>query len=106
MFRKLIIAAAVMCVLTACSSKPLPPDSDIASAISHSDDYGAHSQAFMAATKQLLKSGTCTLHDFQYMGGWVRSPNYKTEPVYFTYCGAMRVSNRIYLNTDTGKTFK
>ena len=30
---------------------------------------------------------------------------YRDEPVYFTYCGGMTISNRIYLNAETGRIF-
>jgi hypothetical protein len=37
------------------------------------------------------------------MGGWMKSTN-KGPSVYFTYCGGMRASNRIYLDVRSGET--
>ena len=40
-------------------------------------------------------------------GGFVKAQGgYKDQPVYFTYCGGMKVSNRIYLDVSSGELFK
>ena len=36
----------------------------------------------------------------------MKSTSHKGGPVYFTYCGGMRVQNRLYLNAATGEVFK
>jgi hypothetical protein len=40
------------------------------------------------------------------MGGWVKSQNHKKEPIYFTYCGGLHISKRIYLDVVTGEIFR
>lgn len=74
--------------------------------VSGSDDYQTYKSAFVKAAKDLIDSGQCSAIDFREMGGWVKSSNQKTRPIYFTYCGGMTRSNRIYLNAETGKTFR
>lgn len=75
-------------------------------AIQSSDDFQLHKGGFLKATSTLIDNGTCTLADFREMGGWVRSQSHKPKPVYFTYCGGMTVSNRIYLDVSNGKVFR
>ena len=75
-------------------------------AIQSSDDFQLHKGGFLKATSTLIDNGTCTLADFREMGGWVRSQSHKPKPVYFTYCGGMTVSNRIYLDVSSGKVFR
>ncbi len=73
----------------------------IFAAISSSDDFEAHQDVFVSASKTLINNGRCQLSDFQEVGGWVKSViNHKLEPVYFTYCGGMTNDNRIYLNVE------
>ena len=89
-----------------------PPDpgagtEGIAKAVSQSDDFRNHKNAFVKASKDLMASGKCALNDFEDMGGWVKSTTtYRDEPIYFTYCGGMTRANRIYLNVESGRTFK
>ncbi|MBJ6137036.1 hypothetical protein [Marinobacter litoralis] len=106
MFQKVIIAILLFSVLGGCT-EPLPDDSAIAEAVSKSDDYSTYESEFIAATKNLLKSEQCSIGDFKEMGGWMKSTTtYKDEPVYFTYCGGMTISNRIYLDASKGETFR
>jgi len=63
-----------------------------------SDDFRVHKDAFASAANQLVASGKCTAKDFRDMGGWLKSTNQKTKPVYFTYCG----NDQFYLNAATG----
>ena len=100
--------AAIIILLTGCSgsSHPAPPDSEISAAISQSDDYAIHQQKFITASKDLIINGTCTLHDLQYMGGWVKASEFTPKPVYFTFCGKMDVSHRVYLDVSNGYIFK
>jgi hypothetical protein len=81
-------------------------NSPVAKAIKSSDDFSKYQSVFVSASEKFIKSGKCRLADFKEMGGWWRSTNHKPKPVYFTYCGGMTKSNRIYLNAATGKTFR
>lgn len=75
--------------------------------IKDSDDYRLHKDAFAKAAKNLISSGKCSAADFKEMGGWLKSTTtYSDSPVYFTYCGGMTTSNRLYLNAATGEVFK
>ena len=100
------ITLTSLLVLSACSQKINVSEIEIESAIQMSDDYSLHSKNFISATTNLVKSGQCTISELAEQGGWMKSViNYKSEPVYFTYCGGMHRSNRIYLNMDTQQTF-
>lgn len=70
--------------------------------VSQSDDYGRYRSQFSKAARQMIDEGTCTAADFEEMGGWMASPN-RGVGVYFTYCGGMKTSNRLYLDVATGK---
>jgi hypothetical protein len=78
----------------------------VTAAIKASDDFAEHSDAFVRASLTLLENGRCTLAQLQENGGWVRSQTHKDRPVYFTYCGASHVSNRIYVDVSTGEIFR
>lgn len=71
-----------------------------------SDDFPRHGRAFARAAERLITDNECTAADFQEMGGFVKSQNQKSEPIYFTYCGGMTIANRIYLNAETGEIFR
>lgn len=90
--------------------KPKDPGKDaegIYKLISGSDDYRRFKSEFAEAAEELIDSGKCSEEDFIEMGGWIKSATtYKNKPVYFMYCGNMRIDNRIYLNVKTGKIFK
>lgn len=83
-----------------------PASGPLAEALSQSNDYRKYSSQFIAASKKLIEQGKCTLGDFKEMGGWVRSTNNGSKPIYFTYCGGFTKQNRIYLNVANGKVFK
>lgn len=70
--------------------------------IKGSDDYRIYKEAFVKAASGLISSGKCTENDFRQTGGWVKSSNYRSKPIYFAYCGGMRLQNKIYLNAATG----
>ena len=74
--------------------------------VAGSDDFARYRTQFSAAAQQLIQRGRCSAQDFREMGGWVKSSNHRNEPVYFTYCGASHVSNRLYLNAETGEIFQ
>lgn len=89
-----------------------PPDPSTGAAgfeklIGGSDDYRRYKPAFVAAAKNLIASGRCTPDDFEKAGGWTKSTTtYRNKPVYFVYCGALTLSNRLYLNAATGDVFQ
>jgi hypothetical protein len=74
--------------------------------VSGSDDYQTYKNVFAKAATDLIASGRCTRTDFVEMGGWIKSANHRTEPIYFTYCGGMRIENRLYLDASTGRVFR
>ena len=67
-----------------------------------SDDYRIYRTQFAKAARQLIIDGTCTEGDFQETGGWMASTN-RGPSMYFTYCGGMTLSNKVYLDTKSGK---
>ena len=74
--------------------------------VAQSQDFTEYRAAFMKAANELIEYGRCTRRDFEKTGGWMKSAiKYRDEPVYFTYCGGMTISNRIYLNAETGRIF-
>jgi hypothetical protein len=73
--------------------------SSIINVLKSSDDFEKHQKVFISASENLIYSGRCTLKDFKNMGGWLKSNN---DHRYFTYCGKLRIENKIYLNTLTG----
>jgi hypothetical protein len=77
----------------------------IISYIEKSDDFSQHDEAFIKATQLLLAEKQCRAHDFVEIGGWVKSINYEDD-VYFTYCGGLETSDKIYLDVKTGKIFR
>lgn len=74
--------------------------------ISGSDDYRLYKDIFAQSAMQLIASGTCSESDFKEMGGWWKAPHPKGKTVYFTYCGGMNISNKLYLDVSNGKIFK
>ncbi|QFT75999.1 hypothetical protein [Erythrobacter sp. THAF29] len=74
--------------------------------VAQSDDYAQHRDAFVAAANQLIADGRCTSEEIEEMGGWVKSTNERSRPIYFTYCGGMTTANRLYLNVETGEIYK
>ena len=104
----LIMYAALF---SACSDNNSPQiktvsKAQIELAISGSDNYKIHKEIFITSAKTLLENGTCNLSELKDMGGWVKSQNHKNEPIYFTYCGGMKIQNKIYLNVSTGNMYK
>jgi hypothetical protein len=73
------------------------------SLIKGSDDYRIYKTQFSKAARQLINDGTCTEGDFQEMGGWMASTN-RGQGMYFTYCGGMKISNKVYLDAKRGQT--
>ena len=73
--------------------------------VAGSDDFKRHRKQFAKAARMLINEGRCSAAEFEEMGGWVKSVNERDAPVYFTYCGGMTVSNRIYLNAKTGEIY-
>ena len=71
-----------------------------------SDDFRRYKDAFSKAADKLIASGRCSAGDFREIGGWMKSSNHRSKPIYFTYCGGMRGSNKVYLNTATGEIMR
>ena len=72
-----------------------------------SDDLETYWPAFVQASRYLLAAGQCTLDDFKTAGGWIKSTTtYRSQPVYFTYCGGIAKANRVYLDAASGRIFK
>ncbi|ELB2105052.1 SH3 domain-containing protein [Vibrio parahaemolyticus] len=88
-------------------SRRAKSSSRLQSALSSSDDYSKYKDVFLDKSQVLIKMGYCNVGDFEKVGGWVRSVNYKPRRVYFTYCGTQsHVSGRIYLDVISGKIFQ
>jgi hypothetical protein len=100
--------AAGLCLLGAPGlADPAQPASPAERLVAQSQDFTEHRAAFVKAAKELIDDGRCTPRDFEKTGGWRKSAiNYRKEPVYFIYCGGMTISNRIYLNAETGRIFQ
>jgi len=81
-------------------------NSPVYQAIESSDDLAEHQGIFVQVSEKLVNGGQCKLSDFRDIGGWWRSVAHKPEPVYYTYCGGASNEDRIYVNTNTGKTFR
>lgn len=74
--------------------------------IKKSDDLKEYEASFIKGTRELLDSGECSFEDFELVGGWVKSVTFNIEPVYFVYCGGTRREDKVYLNVESGQTFK
>lgn len=91
------------------TDRPADPAADASRAealVAGSDDFARYRRVFAEAAQSLIAQGRCTEGDFREMGGWVRSTTHRNQPVYFTYCGGMTLTNRLYLNAKTGEVFR
>lgn len=93
-------------VLLLCFASFAASADDATQSVSQSDDFERYKGAFVTAARKLIDNGTCKVSDFEYVGGFLKSMNHKNKPVYFTYCGGMTISNRLYLNVSTGQIFR
>lgn len=93
-------------VFLVCFASSAASADEITRSVSQSDDFNRHMVAFVTAARKLIDDGTCRVSDFEYVGGFLKSMNHKNKPVYFTYCGGMTISNRLYLNVSTGEIFR
>lgn len=82
---------------------PAQTATDAEKLIAQSDDFHLYRDVFTAAANRLLANGKCTAADFKEIGGWIKSTERRNEPVYFTYCGGMTLSNKIYLDARSGE---
>ena len=80
--------------------------SAVIDAIKASEDLDEFQEIFARASQRLVNSGQCVLSDFRDIGGWWRSAAHNSGSVYYTYCGGASNNDRIYLDTNTGETFK
>ncbi len=74
-------------------------------AIEGSDNYVQYREKFITLSRKLIDQGRCSISDYKEMGGWSRSSNYKSKPIYFIYCGGFSINNKVYMNAKTGKIF-
>lgn len=79
---------------------------EISGSIAQSDDFDKHRDAFIKAATSLVNQRRCSVAELRDMGGFVKSQNYKDQPVYFTYCDGNTAANRIMLDVSTGRIFK
>ena len=98
-------------VLAEFLSETRPPDpaegsSGLEALIAGSDDFTRYRTQFAKAAQSLIDQRRCTEGDFRENGGWVKSSNYRNQPVYFMYCGGRTKANRLYLNVKTGEVFR
>lgn len=91
------------------STTPAYPALDISASyelVKGSDNYQEYKDVFARSARTLVSNGACDVSDFQNLGGWLKSINYRDKPVYFTYCRGMTLANRIYLDVSTESTFR
>lgn len=82
-----------------------PEDLRLYKALSSSDNFEINQSMFLNMSKILLKDGVCTVNDFNEAGGWWKSTT-KMGEIYFTYCGGMNLSNKVYIDLASEKYFK
>lgn len=85
--------------------RPEPPISDgdeIDQLLSESDDFEFYKNVFNNVTRMLIDRGECTLDDLKNYGVWTKSTN-KGGAIYFIYCGGNHISNRKYLDAESGE---
>ena len=85
---------------------PAERATDMESLVSGSDDFSQYRHVFYEAATNLIASGQCQESDFRRNSGFIKSMLQRDEPIYFTYCGELTISNRIYLNAETGEIFR
>lgn len=86
---------------------PAPPTrEEILEAIRLSDDLDKHRDVLVLATAAAINHYGYTLSEFENHGGWVRSPTYRPRKVYFTYGDRAHVSDRLYVDVETGELFR
>ena len=91
------------------STRPADPAANAPASyalVKGSDDFRVYKDTFAKAADKLIASGKCSAGDFREMGGWWKSSNHKSKPIYFTYCGGMHISNKVYLNAANGKIMR
>lgn len=71
--------------------------------ISDSEHYGIHGPKFEAIARELLAKRRCKEADFKEVGGFWKSTEPGRPGQYFTYCGGMTLSNKIYVRVSTDK---
>ncbi len=78
----------------------------IEDSVSGSDDFQKYRKVFVRAANELVGKGLCTPAQLAAQGGFWKSQNHKSKPVYFTYCGGESSENRIYIDAGTGQVFR
>ena len=88
------------------SSKPAPvadPADCSSGFLSGSDNYAKYSKVFCEVSRKLIEDGECTEKELKESGGWWASTT-RPQGTFFTYCGGMSLSDKIYLDVSTGET--
>lgn len=85
-------------VATAPESRDVQFDQErLIRAVARSDDASIHLVKLGGAAQKLVRTGKCTVAEFEEEGGWVRSVS-RGAGWYFIYCGGDHRNNRIYFN--------
>lgn len=94
---RLVPFFALACLSSAAlAQKPIPGVSD-------SEHYKIHGEKFEAVARELLAKGRCKEADFKELGGFWKSTEAARTGQYFTYCGGMSLSNKIYIRVGQDK---
>ncbi|GKT12554.1 MAG: hypothetical protein ISEC1_P1532 [Thiomicrorhabdus sp.] len=106
MFGVILLGYFVLMVSASYNKKMVAPVSDqqVELAISQSDDFVEYRAIFISSSQTLLQEGRCSWVELEESGGWYKSTNYKSKPIYFMHCGGLRAT-KIYLNTLTGEIY-
>ena len=70
-----------------------------------SDDYRVYKDRFLSVAHDLIGKGVCSKRDFLEYGGWLKSSEYRAQPIYFTYCKDAGRGGKVMLNVETGEVF-
>ena len=106
-YKLLVTLLLPVLLFTACGRNVIDVTNEqVEQAIYQSDDFEVYREEFIAPTKILVQRAKCSLAELEEIGGWMKSQKNQFDPIYFTYCGGNKISNRLYLNLDTGKVYK
>lgn len=94
--RAVLVLATSSLAFAAAAQSPIP-------GISDSDHYKIHGEKFEAAARELIAKGRCKEADFKELGGFWKSTDASRPGQYFTYCGGMNLSNKIYVRVLADK---
>lgn len=93
-----------MAHLTSSKPAPIADPADCSSGfLSGSDNYAKYSKVFCEVSRKLINEGECTEKELEESGGWWASTT-RPQGTFFTYCGGISASDKIYLDVSTGET--